>query len=164
MEQQFSVGEWVERRMDGKVGKIKRVGVYNDDYSYAVDLDPSRPEKDDVWSGTTAAWRRAFRVHAHVETSSRDCDGTYTAGHVMELTLEERCDQFGDLHFKDRVMASIVTIHGHGTLTVTPSRLSWHEQTEEGYRAAEVRWCEDDCPEAGWKSWHRDHSAEAAGY
>jgi len=166
MEQQFSVGEYVERIMDGKVGRVKSVQPYEhdgiEDFCYAVDLDPQRPANGDVWSGTTQAWRRAYRVHAHVSTSSRDCDGDYSGGHVDELTLEERCDQFGDLHFKERVLGNVVTLHGYGDLKVTPEGLEWHEQTEEGYRAASVRWCEDECAEE--RPWQRDHRAESMGY
>jgi len=166
---EFSIGEWVERRYDGKVGVVKRVqpgvGDAEGDFYFYVDLDPHRRVKaadEDLWAGTTAAWRTHFRVHAHVSTSSRDCDGDYSGGHLDEMTLQERCDQFGDLHFKERVMGNVVSLHGHGTLTVTPTGLSWSEQTEEGYSAAEVRWCEDECEDE--RPWRRDHRAEAAGY
>jgi len=101
-------------------------------------------------------------LHAHMEGSSRDCDGDYSRGHVYEMTTLEKDDQFGDLHFKQRVIGNIVSLHGHGTLTVTPERVRWHEQTEEGYSAAEITWCEDEC--ADTRSWQRDHRAEAAGY
>lgn len=101
-------------------------------------------------------------LHAHVSGSSRDCDGKYTFGRVEEMNDEERGDDLGDLHFKDRVLSNTVTLHGHGELTVKPEGLSWFEQTDEGYRESTVRWCEDDCPDM--RSWQRDHSAEAAGY
>ena len=164
MSLEFSIGEWVERKTDGAVGAVKSVQPWENpdgdlDFIYAVDLDR---HPDDVWSGTAIAWRRHFRWHAHVSTHSRDCDGDYSGGHVVEMTLEERCDRFGDLHFKERVLGDTVTLHGHGTLEVTPDGLSWHEQTDEGYRAARVRWCEEDCPTE--RSWQRDHRAEAAGY
>lgn len=166
---EFSVGEWVERRYDGRVGVVKRVqpgvGDAEGDFYFYVDLDPYRRmsgEDQDIWAGTTAAWQRHYRVHAHVRNQSRDCDGDYSSGHVTEMTLEERCDSFGDLHFKERVIADVVNVHGYGTLTVTPDGVDWHEQTEEGYRAAEVRWCEDECREE--RPWQRDHRAEAAGY
>lgn len=100
-------------------------------------------------------------LHAHVETDSRDCDSRYTGGHVLEMTTQERADAFPELTFKDRVLVGVVSLSGDGLLTVTEDGLSWHEQTEEGYRTAEVRWCEEDCEEA---SWQRDHTAEAAGY
>ena len=101
-------------------------------------------------------------LHAHMTSASRDCDGDYTAGHVYEMTTQEKADQFSDLVFKDRVLANVVSLHGYGTLTVTPEGIEWREDTEEGYRAVDVRWCEDECPEE--RSWQRDHRAEAAGY
>ena len=161
MSAEFSVGEWVERIWDGKVGVVKKTQEYNEDLIYYVNFPEDRT--DEVWAGNTGAWRRHFRWHAHVSSNSRDCDGSYSGGHVIEMTLQERCDQFGDLHFKERVLASTVSlIADHGTLEVTEHGLSWHEQTEEGYRASEVVWCEDDCPDE--RSWQRDHRAEAAGY
>lgn len=158
--QEFSVGEYVKRRMDEKVGRVKSVNVYNGDWLYSVQFDPR--DTEDVWSGTTGAWKRATDVHAHVSTESRDCDGRYTGGHVVEMTLEERCSAFGELEFKGRVLTNVVTLHGAGTLQVTPDGLEWWEQTDEGYSAADVRWCEDECPDE--RPWMRDHTAEAAGY
>jgi hypothetical protein len=101
-------------------------------------------------------------LHAHITTASRDCDGDYSGGHVAEMTTLEKADEFADLHFKERVLGNVVTLHGHGTLTVRPGGLSWNEQTDEGYRAAEVRWCEEGCE--GERSWQRDHRAEEMGY
>lgn len=163
--QEFSVGEWVQRRIDGAVGVVKKVQPYGDDFAFYVDLDPNRrvPATDnDLWAGTTQAWRRHFRLHAHVDTQSRDCDGTYSGGHVVEMTLEERCDGFGDYRFRDRVVANVISLHGHGTLKVTPEGVEWHEETEEGFRAADVRWCSDDCSHE--RAWQRDHRAEEMGY
>ena len=160
----FSIGEQVVRRMDGEIGVVKSIQPFGGGFAYVVDL-PHAPRTGDgetIWSGTEDAWDHRFKVHAHVATSARDCDGDYSGGHVMEMTLQERCDQFGDLHFKERVMGSIVSLHGQGTLEVRPEGLYWSEQTEEGYRAAGVRWCEDECPEE--RSWQRDHRAESMGY
>lgn len=102
-------------------------------------------------------------LHAHAESQSRDCDGMYSSGVDYEPTLDERVDEFGDLHFKQRVISYMVNVDpdSEGTLTVRSDEVSWYERTEEGYRATEVRWCEGEC--AG-QSWQRDHSAEAAGY
>jgi len=160
MEQQFSVGEYVERKFDGKIGQVKKFEEYEGTFYFYVDFE-GRGRPEDLWAGTTAAWRR-LRLHAHVSTSSRDCDGDYSGGHVDEMTLEERCDQFHDLHFKERVMGNVVSLHGEGTLEVSPSGLHWREQTEEGYRAADVEWCERECEAE--RPWQRDHRAEAAGY
>lgn len=97
-------------------------------------------------------------MHAHI--SSRDCDGAY--GHTVSLSCQERLSPNGDLEFKDRVISSVVWSMSTGTLEVTPEGVSWYEKTEEGYRATEVQWCEDDC--AGDTSWQRDIEAEKAGY
>jgi hypothetical protein len=97
-----------------------------------------------------------------VETDTADCDGRYTAGHVTEMTLEERCDLFGDIFFKERVIGSTVNLHGHGTLTVKPEGVEWREQTDEGYRHVEVTWCEEECSDT--RTWKRDHRAESMGY
>lgn len=112
------------------------------------------------WHVSRAMEKRS--LHAHITRQSRDCDGEYRSGHVAMLTFEEEADTFGDLRFKERVLASVVTLHGYGTLTVTPSGVGWHEQTEEGYSAAEVLWCGDTCATAS--PWQRDLSAERAGY
>jgi len=157
---EFSVGEYVERRLDGKVGVVKKVQPYEGDFAFYVNFRDDLT--DETWAGTTVAWRRHFRWHAHVTTSSRDCDGDYSGGHVVEMTLSERCDQFGEIHFKERVIGDTISVYGHGILNVAPEQVSWHEQTEEGYSAADVRWCEDDCPDT--RSWQRDHRAEEAGY
>lgn len=167
----FSIGEYVARRMDGKVGKVMRMepnstDIPGGDWIYYVQFDPrdkSDDNPDGTWAGTEAAWQRRDSLHAHVETESQDCDGRYTSGRVEEMTLQERCDQFGDLHFKERVLANVVSLHAEqGTLTVTEHGLEWREQTEEGYRATDVEWCEDDCSEE--RPWQRDHRAEAMGY
>lgn len=100
-------------------------------------------------------------LHAHVETDARDCDGRYSQGYVLEKTTLERADDLGDYSFKTRVLAGVVSIHGSGTLSVTPDGLSWHEDTDEGYHRAEVRWCEDECEDC---TWQRDHTAEREGY
>lgn len=161
--QEFSIGEYVERRTDGQVGIVRGTETFNGDILYRVELLRRGYDKDDnTVLGSEQAWRRHHRLHAHVSTSSADCDGTYSGGQVYEMTLQERCDMFGDFAFRERVLGSVVNLHGHGRMDVTPDGIEWREQTEEGYRAAEVRWCEDDCPEE--RSWQRDHRAEAAGY
>jgi hypothetical protein len=78
------------------------------------------------------------------------------------MTFEEQTEQFGDLIFKDRVVTDVINLHGHGRLDVTPAGVSWYEDTDEGYRASSVTWCEDECgPESPWQ---RDHRAESMGY
>ena len=104
----------------------------------------------------------AANLHAHIETESQDCDSRYSQGRVAEMTTEEKGETFSDLVFKDRVITGIISVHGYGTMTVTPEKVTWNESTEEGYRWAEVTWCNDTC--SGLASWQRDHAAEAAGY
>lgn len=161
--QEFSIGEWVQRKFDGKVGRVHSVQKLGDTDIFYVDLGDQRTKvrQEDLWAGSAGAWTRLFRQHAHVESKSRDCDGTYSSGYLAEMTVEERCDQMGDLHFQQRVLAGVVTLHGHGTLSVRPEGLSWHEVTDEGYSDKEVRWCEADCTD---EAWQRDHRAEAMGY
>lgn len=101
-------------------------------------------------------------THAHIEIESRDCDGMYSVGRVDKMTAKERTETtFSDLAFKDRVITSIISVHGYGSLNVTPEGVFWNESTEEGYRRVDVTWCNDTCATL---SWQRDHSAEAAGY
>ena len=161
----FLVGEYVERRVDGLVGVVKEISMYDGEFSYRVDLgrEPLEGQKDDTWWGTETAWRRHFRTHAHVETNSRDCDGDYRKGYVDVPSTLERTSPYGGIEFKERVMANIVSLHAEGgVLTVTPDGLHWDQPTEEGYVHTTVTWCEqDDCDQ---KSYQRDFRAEAAGY
>lgn len=109
--------------------------------------------------------RSLHNEHAHVGTESRDCDGRYTGIYVEMPNDDERCDLLGDLYFKQRVLDDIVSLHGDGTLKVSPTGLDWYEQTDEGYRSAEVLWCADDtCSDIRPRHRYRDHTAEAAGY
>ena len=160
--QQFVAGEFVARVLDGKVGQVVKAEPYNGTWIYYVDFQRyDHREEPGTWGGTNGAWRPYFTIHAHVDTESRDCDGRYTGGLVIEMTLQERCDAMGDLHFKERVLSSVVSLHSTMRVEITPDGISYHEQTDEGYRTGDVRWCEDDCDEA---SWQRDHTAERMGY
>lgn len=115
-------------------------------------------------------------LHAHVSTASADCDGPMYDEYVISLNDEEiaesqkETNDFHDITFRDRVMCHIVhQTGGQGTLTVDSEpggwaeRLDWHQQTEEGYRSAEVRFCEDDYCDPNATS-HRDVFAEQMGY
>lgn len=155
----FLVGEPVERITDGLVGKVVEISTYNGDFSYKVDLER---EDDDKWWGTETAWRSARRVHAHVVQNSRDCDGDYEHTHVDRPSAIERTAEFGDLDFKARVMAYIVSFHVNGLLSVTPDGLLWNQDTEEGYTRTVVNWCEDEaCSD---RRTQRDFRAESMGY
>lgn len=110
-------------------------------------------------------------LHAHVSTAHADCDGPFYRDYVTALNDDERAEHerqngvndFHDLHFKERVMGNHVSFHGHVKVSVTPEGFTMYEQTDEGYRSAEVYWCEDaDCdPHAASQ---RDVYAEMMGY
>lgn len=110
-------------------------------------------------------------LHAHIETHATDCDGSISRDYVMAMDEAELSSQLGDFEFHNRVVASVVNTYASfrgGQLTVSVDdeygsvSLSWSEQTEEGSRQTEARFCSDNCDEA--VSHYRDHRAEAAGY
>jgi hypothetical protein len=117
----------------------------------------------------------AFTLHAHVSTSARDCDGGHGQDYITVPNDDERQEfadgqkrgynNFADLTFKNRVLGNHVSFHSEFgvTVKVDAEGFTMSEATEEGYRAAEVRWCEDaDCdPESGGQY---DEYAEAMGY
>ena len=86
--QEFSIGEYVQRKFDGAVGVVKRVEPYDGDFAYYVlltDVPGATGDgsvEDNVWAGTAQAWERLHRTHAHMESYSRDCDGDYSGGAV----------------------------------------------------------------------------------
>lgn len=162
-EQQFCIGEYVESISDPtQVGFVRKVILYEADgqsgFLYHIRFGNDKADVPVTQNGL----RSYIRIHAHVETESCDCDGRYTSGHTDVPNTDERTSQFGDILFKERVVCSVMSLHSTGTFQVTPQRVFWNEQTDEGYRHAEITWCDDDgCV---GKSWQRDHSAEAAGY
>lgn len=111
-------------------------------------------------------------IHAHVSTASADCDGPLYRDYVTvpnddEIAESERAqgvNDFSEIHFKERVMMSHCSPYAVHQLTVKvdDGGFEWHEQTEEGYRSGEVRWCDDDC-DTGQSS-QRDVYAEQMGY
>lgn len=161
----FLVGQYVERRMDGAVGKVVETSHFNDEWSYRVDLGrtPLEGQTDDTWWGTEPAWRAHIRTHAHVSTRSQDCDGDYLHENIARMSAIERTSEFGELEFKERIMGNVVSLHAEGgTLTVRPESLSWSQPTDEGYINTAVEWCnEDDCSD---KPVYRDYRAESMGY
>jgi len=94
-------------------------------------------------------------IHAHVSTASADCDGPIYRSYVRSFNEDEIAEQkaaqgvndFSDIHFMERVMMSVASPYAahQMTIKVDESGIDVHEQTEEGYRSAEVRWCRDDC-------------------
>ena len=109
-------------------------------------------------------------LHAHIDRSATDCDGTCTSDYVMVFNDAEKASEFGDIEFHDRVVASLVntySIMAEGSLRVIrlgdgDVRIIWSEATEEGGVHSEATFCNDDC-DLGERS-QRDHSAEAMGY
>lgn len=112
-------------------------------------------------------------LHAHVSTASADCDGPMYRDFVSALNDDERkmhddangVRDFHDLAFKSRVLAAHVSFHSEVGVEVrmTLDGFSMVEQTDEGYRSAEVRWCEDEDCDPHAES-QRDVYAEMMGY
>lgn len=114
-----------------------------------------------------------LHLHAHVSKSARDCDGPIYDEYIISLTDEERArseaangvNDFTDIEFRNRVLTSIVSVYAtqQGRMDVNEGGFKWHEDTDEGYRAAEVVWCEDESCDPAYTS-HRDVYAEMMGY
>ena len=112
-------------------------------------------------------------LHAHVSTASADCDGPIYRDYVTSLNdaeLAEHADANGVNDFHEIHIMNLVFTNHCGpyavhqlTVKVDDDCFEWNEQTEEGYRAGEVRWCRDaDCdPNAASQ---RDVYAEMMGY
>jgi hypothetical protein len=111
-------------------------------------------------------------LHAHMDSRSRDCDGPLDRNWVATMPDAEdgASDDDREFAFRRQVLASVVNIQPlhTGTLTVTSfedgtSRLSWHEETDEGFHAVEATFCTDETCDLG-ASGQRDYYAEAMGY
>lgn len=110
-------------------------------------------------------------LHAHVSTTARDCDGTYDHAYVVTFNDDETAESqkdvndFSGIHFMNRVMSLVASPYACQfgmTVKVDDDGIEVHENTEEGYRQASVRWCHEDCDTDARSQ--RDHAAEAAGY
>jgi hypothetical protein len=111
-------------------------------------------------------------LHAHVSTSSSDCDGPMYRDYVATMNDAEQAEDregdergynnFADLHFKARILSNHVSFHAVCEISTNEDGFHVHENTDEGYRAAEVRWCEDECDES--LASQRDVYAEMMGY
>lgn len=104
--------------------------------------------------------------HAHIAITSRDCDSTYENDYVAQ-----RHDDEDEWDFRSRIIGGMVSFSGFGgTLTVEHDpddhddlgTAEWSESTEEGFRHAHARFCNDDC-DTGERR-YRDRTAEAMGY
>ena len=110
-------------------------------------------------------------LHAHVSTASRDCDGPLYRDWVESLNDDERAmhekangvNDFHDLYFKERILGNHVSFHAECEVHVFPAGFRVSEPTDEGYRSAEVIWCEVESCDPHESS-QRDIYAEMMGY
>ncbi len=104
-------------------------------------------------------------THAHVMTSSRDCDGRYEHDYVW--TPREGKD-FRVLWTEHAASEASITWNFQNRTTRTVDAdgypvLESYFVTDEGYRSEYIRGCDDeDCDPRARR--FRDHTAEAAGY
>ena len=162
----FIVGEYVEQRLQRTlfhaVGQVKAIYQHADEtWTYSVLFGKGTSQSVRVVIAE-ADLQPYIRIHAHVSSQARDCDGTYLKDWTEVPTTAERTSEYGDMEFQNRVLVSVVSLHGHGTMDVNPDKVAWAETTEEGYRHVEAVWCEEeDCDRT---SSQRDLTAEKAGY
>lgn len=112
-------------------------------------------------------------LHAHVSTASSDCDGPFyrdyvTALNDVEVKMHEDANGVNDFHalaFKERVLGGHVSFHSEYGVSVKVHERGFnvHEVTDEGYRAVDVDWCEDEDCDPNTAS-QRDVYAEMMGY
>jgi len=103
-------------------------------------------------------------MHAHVQTSATDCDGTYLRRYTLLMTEEQKTAEFGDIEFMNDVFTNLCGPFAVSLMSieVVEGSVTWSERTEEGGRSGSITWCEEDCKDTG--SEQRDLTAEAAGY
>lgn len=111
-------------------------------------------------------------LHAHVDSVAVDCDGPLYQSYITRLNDDEIAEHvkaagvndFHDLHFKARVLTQHVSFHNEfgSTVEVSSHGFTVSEPTDEGHRAVDVRWCEDEC-DLNERS-QRDVYAEMMGY
>lgn len=112
-------------------------------------------------------------LHAHVSTASADCDGPMYRDWVEAPNDEEIAEHeaaqgvndFSDIHFMNRVFTGQCGPYAVRQMRITldDSGFEYREDTEEGYRSGEVRWCHDeDCDPNAYSQ--RDVFAEQMGY
>lgn len=110
-----------------------------------------------------------MNLHAHIATATADCDGPMYRDYTVFPNDDERAEHerqngindFSDLRFKERILGSQVSFHADSEVLVSSGGFSVSERTDEGYRRADVTWCEDDCTESYSQ---RDIYAEMMGY
>jgi hypothetical protein len=136
------------------------------------------------WGAANEEWMHlddetyAEMRHLHVDSSSSDCDGRYTRGHVVRLNTgiadwalhpvpksePQPTPTWHDLvTYMFRHEAGIWS--GPTTIEMDPyaGYMRWHTTTDEGGCAGEVRVCDD--PGCAYEdAIYRDHRAESMGY
>lgn len=101
--------------------------------------------------------------HAHVASTSRDCDGQYDNDYV-----DVQYDDESEYDFEIRMLARLVSVWADkGTLDVRTDSdglpiMEWSQPTEEGYVFIAAAFCRNQCNSDARR--YRDHTAEAAGY
>lgn len=124
----------------------------------------------------------ATTLHAHIDRATSDCDGPFYSSYVEFLNDDEKAlhdralaeglskgydgavNDFHDLHFKERILGGQVSFHPEedAEVHITKAGFTVSEQTDEGYRRVEVRWCEDETCTPTYTQ--RDVYAEMMGY
>ena len=159
----FIVGEYVQQRDDGVLATVLTCEeTHNYPTLYRVEVEGALGYEKYVFA-TEHSWM-PYVPHAHITHRSRDCDGVYEHDLVVMPTDEERCNIYGDMEFKRRMISEAISISGFGgTLDLEGDTFSWYEKTEEGYVQVSGQWCYD-CGETDKSYSFRDFTAEAAGY
>lgn len=159
----FIVGEYIQKRDEELLAIVLTCeSVDSAAPIYRVEIEGALGYDRYVFA-TEYTWK-PYVPHAHITRRSRDCDGEYVSEFTMKPTEVERCNIFGDMQFKRRVISEEISIFGFGgTLDFEGDTFTWYEKTEEGYIRIEGEWC-DDCDDADKPSSFRDLAAEAAGY
>lgn len=112
-------------------------------------------------------------LHAHIDTFSQDCDGPMYREYTVFLTDEEKAksaaadgvNDFTDIEFRRRILGEQVSVYAveHGLkMEADATGFRWQEQTDEGSRGGEVRWCHDESCDESYSQ--RDVFAEMMGY
>lgn len=109
-------------------------------------------------------------LHAHVSTVAVDCDGPLYRDYVETFNDDERAESgqavndFSEIRFMQRMLGNQASPYAAHQMRVTidETGIQVHEDTEEGYRAASVLWCREDCDTDEHSQ--RDVFAEQMGY
>lgn len=115
-------------------------------------------------------------LHAHVSSTSVDCDGPIHRSHIDRFNDDENAEHlaaeakggvndFSDIHFMNRVFTNNCGPFAVEAMTITMDKdsVEWNERTDEGYRAGTITWCNEICDDGRYNT-YRDVRAEEAGY